>query len=103
MANMDDNKPIIQNQPKRQSALAISYEKNKDSAPVIVAKGKGTIAERILQIAKDNNIPIHHDPDLIEVLSKLDLGQEIPTDLYKLIAEVLVYVYKSNNKIGKIL
>lgn len=88
--------------PKK-SALAISYDKDRDSAPKISAKGKGTVAERIIELAKENNIPIHEDPDLIEVLSKLDLGQEIPPDLYKLIAEVLVYVYRSNNKASKIL
>lgn len=88
--------------PKK-SALAISYDKDKDGAPKISAKGKGHIADKIIELARENNIPIHEDPDLIEVLSKLDLGQEIPPDLYKLIAEVLVYVYRSNNKASKIL
>lgn len=88
---------------KKKSAIALHYDLNKDHAPKITAKGKGSIAEKILELARENNIPIHEDPDLIEVLSKLDLGQEIPADLYKLIAEVLVYVYRSNNKVGKIL
>jgi flagellar biosynthesis protein len=89
--------------PKKKSALAVHYDKAADSAPKIVAKGKGAIAEKIIDLAKQNNIPLYEDPDLIEVLSKLDLGAEIPPELYKLIAEVLVYVYKSNNKVGKIL
>ena len=87
----------------KKSALAVHYDKVKDNAPRVVAKGKGTIADKIIELAQENNIPIHEDPDLIEVLSKLDLGQEIPPDLYKLIAEVLVYVYRSNNKVNKIL
>jgi flagellar biosynthesis protein len=89
--------------PKKKSALAVHYDKETDNAPKIVAKGKGSIAEKIIELARENNIPIHEDPDIIEILSKLDLGQEIPPELYKLIAEVLVYVYRSNNKVGKIL
>ena len=100
---MPDNKPEMDKKPQKRSALAIRYDKDKDNAPKVVAKGKGTIADRILELARDNDIPIHEDPDLIEVLSKLDLGQEIPADLYKLIAEVLVYVYRSNNKVNKFL
>jgi flagellar biosynthesis protein len=91
------------NKPLKKSALAVHYDKIKDNAPRVVAKGKGSIAEKIIELARENNIPIHEDPDLIEVLSKLDLGQEIPPELYKLIAEVLVYVYRSNNKVNKIL
>jgi flagellar biosynthesis protein len=87
----------------KKSAIAVHYDKVKDNAPRVVAKGKGSIADKIIELAEQNNIPIHEDPDLIEVLSKLDLGQEIPPELYKLIAEVLVYVYRSNNKVSKIL
>ena len=87
----------------RQAAVALHYDKDADIAPKIVAKGKGILAEKILELAKKNNIPIYEDPDLIEILSKLDLGQEIPPELYKLIAEVLVYIYKSNNKAKQLL
>lgn len=88
---------------QKKSAIAINYDKEKDIAPKIVAKGSGVLAEKIIELAKQNNIPLYEDPDLIEVLSKMDLGQEIPPELYKIIAEVLIYIYKSNNKIGKIL
>ena len=88
---------------QKKTAVAVSYNKEKDSAPKITAKGKGAVAEKIIELAKKNNIPMHEDPDMIEVLSKLDLGQEIPADLYKLIAEVLVYVYRANNKVKTIL
>jgi flagellar biosynthesis protein len=87
----------------KKSAVAINYNKEMDIAPKIIAKGKGVLADKIIEIAKQNNIPLYEDPDLIEILSKLDLGQEIPPELYKIIAEVLVYIYKSNNKINKIL
>ena len=99
---MDTKEPQKQPQKKR-SALAVHYDKEQDSAPKIVAKGKGSVADKIIELAEKNGIPLYEDPDLIEVLSKLDLGAEIPPELYKLIAEVLVYVYKSNNKAGKIL
>ncbi|MEI7640460.1 MAG: EscU/YscU/HrcU family type III secretion system export apparatus switch protein [bacterium] len=88
--------------PRIKKAVAVHYEKE-DTAPQIVAKGKGLVAEKIMALAKENNIPLYEDSDLIEVLSKLDLGQEIPPELYKLIAEVLIYVYKANNKVNKIL
>lgn len=87
----------------KKTAVAVSYNKEKDSAPKITAKGKGAVADKIIELARKNNIPMHEDPDMIEVLSKLDLGQEIPADLYKLIAEVLVYVYRANNKVKTIL
>ncbi len=88
---------------QKKSAVAVQYNKETDRAPRVVAKGKGAIAEKILEMARKNGIPMHEDPDLIEILSKLDLGQEIPPEMYKLIAEVLVFVYKSNNKTSKII
>jgi len=88
---------------KKKAAVAVQYDKNTDRAPKVVAKGKGAVAEKILELAHKNGIPMHEDPDLIEILSKLDLGQEIPPEMYKLIAEVLVFVYKSNNKASKII
>ncbi len=87
----------------KQAAVALHYDKDLDNAPKIVAKGKGVLAEKIIELARQNDIPVYEDSDLIEILSKLDLGQEIPPELYKLIAEVLVYIYKSNNKAKKII
>ncbi|MFP4465931.1 MAG: EscU/YscU/HrcU family type III secretion system export apparatus switch protein [Candidatus Goldiibacteriota bacterium] len=86
---------------EKKKAVAVEYDKEKDGAPRITAKGRGAMAEKIIELAGQNNIPLHEDPDLIEILSQLDLGREIPPEMYKLIAEVLVYVYRSNNKAGK--
>jgi len=86
---------------KKKQAVAVEYDKDRDAAPRIIAKGQGVVADKIIELAKENDIPMHEDPDLIEILSKLDLGQEIPPELYKLIAEVLVYVYRANNKAAK--
>ena len=85
---------------KRKKAAALRYMPGKDTAPKVVAKGSGAIAERILSIAKEHNIPLKNDPQLVEVLSALDLYQEIPTDLYKAVAEVLAFVYKMTKKTG---
>ena len=85
---------------KRKKAAALRYMPDKDKAPRVVAKGTGAIAERILAIAKEHNIPLRDDPQLVEVLSALDLYQEIPTDLYKAVAEVLAFVYKMTKKTG---
>lgn len=83
---------------KRAKAAALRYKPEKDSAPKVVAKGSGIIAEKIIQIAKEHKIPLRDDPQLVEVLSTLDLYQEIPPDLYKAVAEILAYVYKMTKK-----
>jgi len=84
---------------ERKKAAALRYTPEKDAAPRIIAKGTGVIAEKILSIAKEHNIPLRDDPQLVEVLSALDLYQEIPPDMYKAVAEVLAFVYKMTKKI----
>ncbi len=83
---------------KRTKAAAIRYKPEKDSAPKVVAKGSGAMAEKILQIAREHNIPLRDDPQLVEVLSALDLYQEIPPELYRAVAEILAFVYKMTKK-----
>ncbi|WP_333653335.1 EscU/YscU/HrcU family type III secretion system export apparatus switch protein [Dissulfurispira sp.] len=78
----------------RKKAAALRYDAKKDAAPKVVAKGSGKIAERILQLAKEHNVPIKDDPQLVEVLSTLDLYQEIPPELYRAVAEILAFVYR---------
>lgn len=73
---------------------ALRYNAERDLAPKVIAKGSGKIAERIIEIARQHNIPIKDDPELVEVLSTLDLYQEIPPDLYKAVAEILAFVYR---------
>lgn len=88
---------------KPKKAVALKYEKEKDRAPRVAAKGRGEVAKRIMEIAKEHNIPIREDADLVEVLSKLDLEEEIPPHLYRVIAEVLSFIYRINsgNSIAK--
>lgn len=82
---------------KQDTALALKYQPKSDNAPRVTAKGKGKVAEKIIEIAKKNNIYIHNDPDLIEILSQLDINDEIPPDLYIVAAELLAFVYSLNS------
>jgi flagellar biosynthesis protein len=82
---------------RQKKAVALQYQPKLDNAPKVIAKGKGQVAEKIIEIAREHNIYIQNDPDLIEVLSQLDLNQEIPSDLYIVIAELLAFVYSLNS------
>ena len=75
-------------------AVAIKYEREEDEVPIVVAKGLDEVAERIKEIAREYNIPIVRNPPLAwELYERVELGEEIPPDLYRAVAEVLVYVY----------
>jgi len=77
-------------------AAALRYTRGKDGSPRLMAKGKGAVADRILEIARRNGIPIREDRELVQVLASLDLYQEIPPELYKAVAEILVFLYSLN-------
>ncbi len=79
-------------------AIALKYDRKKDDAPKVTAKGKGKVAEKIIELAKKHDIPIKDDPDLVEVLSSLDINQEIPSEIYAAVAELLAFVYSLNSK-----
>ncbi|MDR2884171.1 MAG: EscU/YscU/HrcU family type III secretion system export apparatus switch protein [Deferribacteraceae bacterium] len=84
---------------KRKKVAALGYDKETDKAPHLLAKGAGHVAEKILAKAAEHNIPIREDSDLVEALSKLDIHQEIPAELYRVAAEILAEVYAINKKI----
>ena len=79
-------------------AAALKYDRNKDAAPKVIAKGKGQSAENIIKIAELHNLPIKKDEDLIELLSKVELNKEVPEKLYRAVAEVFSFIYKVTNK-----
>jgi flagellar biosynthesis protein len=85
---------------KKERAIALKYEPHLDHAPKVVAKGSGKVAEKIIEIAKEHDIYIHNDPDLIEVLSHLDINEEIHPELYVVVAELLAFVYALNRHIS---
>jgi flagellar biosynthesis protein len=87
------------NSNERKKAAALLYERDQDKAPRLVAKGQGHIAHRILEIAQENQIPVHQDPALIEILSKMDLQDEIPAECYRVVAEILAFIYKTQEKL----
>ena len=80
----------------RQLAVALRYLRGEQDAPRVVAKGRGSVADRILAIARAHGVAVHRDSDLAEVLLRLDLGDWVPPELYKAVAEVLAYLYKMN-------
>ncbi|KMP10935.1 flagellar biosynthesis protein FlhB [Candidatus Nitromaritima sp. SCGC AAA799-A02] len=83
---------------KKRSAVSLKYNSRKDKAPKVTAKGKGLMADKIIALANENNIPIKEDPDLVQLLSQVDINREIPASLYQVVAELLSFVYKLNSE-----
>lgn len=75
----------------QKTAVALSYEVE-EGAPTVVASGTGYLADKIIQKAKESNVPLHEDAKLAETLSKLEIGDAIPPELYSVVAEILVFV-----------
>jgi len=82
----------------KKKAVALRYDKEKENAPRVVAKGEGKSAENIIKIAQLHNLPIKKDEDLIELLSKVELDKEVPEALYRAVAEVFSFIYKVSKK-----
>jgi len=83
----------------RKKAAAIRYDKDIDKVPKLVAKGQGLIADKIIAKAKEHDVHITEDKNLVEALSTLDLYEEIPEELYKVVAYLLAELYKINGKL----
>ena len=79
------------NQILNQKAVALSYDEEKQSAPVVVACGKGYLAEKITELAIENGVPVYEDHSLANVLSQLNVGEQIPQELYQAIVDIYVY------------
>ncbi|HEX2925684.1 MAG TPA: EscU/YscU/HrcU family type III secretion system export apparatus switch protein [Ruminiclostridium sp.] len=73
-------------------AAALEYSPETDAAPKVVAAGKGQIAERIIQKARENNVPLYQDSNLAKTLSSLCIGDEIPPEIYEVVAEILIFI-----------
>jgi flagellar biosynthesis protein len=82
----------------RQQAVALRYKPENDRAPKLVAKGQGYLAEKILELARQHHIPVREDKNLLQILSRLDLNQEIPAEVYKAVAEILAFIYRLSNR-----
>ena len=78
-------------QTKPKTAIALEYNPD-EAAPKVIATGKGILAEKIIEKAKEANVPVHQDSKLAGTLSKLEIGDMIPPELYEAVAEILVFV-----------
>ncbi len=87
----EENKPDVE--PK---AIALVYDEERP--PHVVAKGEGDIASEIIRIAHENDVPLYENADLIEALSHLELGDEIPEVLYRIVAEVIAFAFYIKGK-----
>ena len=85
---------------KMKKAVALHYEADRQKAPQVTAKGRGLVAERIIELARAKGIPIQEDPELIDALIQLDFHEEIPSSLYQAVAEILAFVYRMNSHMG---
>lgn len=79
-------------------AIALRYDSEKESVPKVIAKGKGQIAEGIIETANQHGVYIQEDPALLELLSKLEINQQIPEELYEAVAEIFAFIYKLDKK-----
>ena len=84
---------------KSPKAVALKYDSKKDLAPRVIAKGRGDMAAKIIEVAKANNVPLYEDKNLVQILEALDLETEIPPELYRAVAEVLAFIYRLNGRL----
>ncbi len=101
MAKDDDKKGLGAEEIDKLLAVALEYDlEEADPAPKITAKGRGFLAQQIVDVARKHGVAIHRDADLVEILSVLDLESYIPLETYVAVAEIISYVYRKNAAIG---
>ena len=86
--------------PKRRHAAALHYDADRGGAPQVVAAGSGIVAERIIALAREHGVPVHDDAGLAEALARLQLEAEVPEELWKAVAEALVWAYKLTARVS---
>lgn len=91
---------MAEEKKKIKQAIALSYNPDED-APKVIATGKGALAERIIEKAKEADVPVHQDDKLADTLSRLDIGDMIPPELYEVVAEILIFVDAMDKIKGK--
>ena len=82
-----------------QMAVALKYNPDKDNAPVGLAAGNGYLAQKIIELANKNNVPVYQDNSTASLLSSFELGSEIPVELYQVIAEIYAYIVKAGHEL----
>lgn len=86
--------------PERR-AVGLAYDAQGEEAPRVVARGRGELAERILAVAEEHGVPIRTDPDLLQLLSVTELGEEIPTEVYGAVAELIAFLWGLNESLAE--
>ncbi len=86
---------------QRKGAVALTYDRSRDDAPKVSASGRGAVAERILEAAREAGVPVREDADLLEILARVPVGDEIPPELYQAVAEILAFIYRMNSEMVK--
>ena len=86
---------------KLKLAVALKYRQDQDVAPLVVATGRGMLAEAILKKARDAGIPIHPDSELAEMLSEVEAGDSIPEELYEVVAQIMAMVYRMDSALAR--
>lgn len=102
MSKEDDSRKNAQLNPdlelSSKYAVALGYKAEENRAPIVLAKGQGQVAEKIIQIAIDNDIEIRQDEDLLQILKAVDINEEIPVEAFAAVAEIISYIYQKNRK-----
>lgn len=84
-----------------QEAVAIRYDRDKEDAPRVIAKGKGVVAEQLLAIARRHAVPVYQNQTVTQLLMAVELDREIPPELYQAVANVLAYIYRLDGRVGE--
>jgi flagellar biosynthesis protein len=84
---------------EKKQAVALSYEAAKDDAPKVIAKGKGFVADQIIERAREYQIPIQEDRSLVELLGQLTINEKIPDELYQAVAEIFAFIYRMDQQL----
>lgn len=85
---------MTEDRKKRLQAAAVEYDEKQDEAPRVIASGKGYVAEKIIELAREADVPVVEDAALVSALMVLELGEEIPSELYEAVARILAFIYK---------
>jgi flagellar biosynthesis protein len=85
---------VARQSPNSRQAIALRYTPKEDRAPKVTAKGRDYLADKIIELARTHKIPIREDKNLVQILSRLELDQEIPPEVYRAVAEILAFIYR---------
>lgn len=89
------------NEEKRKKAVALSYDAETDKAPVVIGKGQGLVAEKIIERAIASDVPVKEDAGLVELLDQVDVNETIPEELFHAVAEVFAFIYQMDENAKK--